>query len=175
MNALRLAEALIARQSVTPQDGGCQALLAERLQRIGFDCEPLVCGPQDFRVTNLWALRRGNHPGPTLAFAGHTDVVPAGPLEHWHSDPFVPTHRDGHLYGRGAADMKTSIAAMVVAAEEFVQAHAGHAGAIAFMLTSDEEGPSVRRHGALGRAAAAARREARCLHRRRAHIGGAAR
>jgi succinyl-diaminopimelate desuccinylase len=143
VNALRLAEALIARQSVTPQDGGCQALLAERLERIGFDCEALVCGPEDFRVTNLWAQRRGSRPGPTLAFAGHTDVVPTGPLEHWHSDPFVPTHRDGQLYGRGAADMKTSIAAMVVAVEEFVLAHPGHAGAIAFLLTSDEEGPSV--------------------------------
>ena len=143
MNALRLAEALISRASVTPQDGGCQALLAERLQRAGFHCETLVCGPEDFRVTNLWALRRGARPGPTLAFAGHTDVVPTGPLDQWRSDPFAPTHRDGHLYGRGAADMKTSIAAMVVAVEEFVQQHAAHAGAIAFLLTSDEEGPSV--------------------------------
>lgn len=143
MNALRLAEALIARASVTPQDGGCQRLLAGRLERAGFACETLVCGPDDFRVTNLWALRRGGRPGPTLAFAGHTDVVPTGPLEHWRSDPFVPTHRDGRLYGRGAADMKTSIAAMVVAVEEFVQQHPAHAGAIAFLLTSDEEGPSV--------------------------------
>jgi succinyl-diaminopimelate desuccinylase len=143
MNALRLAEALIARSSVTPQDGGCQTLLAERLKGAGFSCETLVCGPQDFVVTNLWALRRGSRPGPTLAFAGHTDVVPTGPLEQWRSDPFVPTHRDGHLYGRGAADMKSSIAAMVVASEEFVQQHPDHAGAIAFLLTSDEEGPSV--------------------------------
>jgi len=143
MNALRLAEALISRASVTPQDGGCQALLAERLQRAGFHCETLVCGPEDFRVTNLWALRRGARPGPTLAFAGHTDVVPTGPLDQWRSDPFAPTHRDGHLYGRGAADMKTSIAAMVVAVEEFVQLDQPHAGAIAFLLTSDEEGPSV--------------------------------
>jgi succinyl-diaminopimelate desuccinylase len=143
MNALRLAEALIARRSVTPEDGGCQALLAERLQAAGFACEPLVCGPENFCVTNLWAQRRGSRPGATLAFAGHTDVVPTGPLEQWRSDPFVPTHRDGRLYGRGAADMKTSIAAMVVAAEEFVQQHPGHAGAIAFLLTSDEEGPSV--------------------------------
>ena len=143
MNALRLAEALIARASVTPQDGGCQRLLAGRLERAGFACETLVCGPEDFRVTNLWALRRGGRPGPTLAFAGHTDVVPTGPLKHWRSDPFVPTHRDGRLYGRGAADMKTSIAAMVVAVEEFVQQHPAHAGAIAFLLTSDEEGPSV--------------------------------
>jgi len=143
LNALRLAEALIARASVTPEDAGCQALLAERLRAIGFACETLVCGPEDFRVTNLWALRRGGAPGPTLAFAGHTDVVPTGPLQHWASDPFVPSHRDGHLYGRGAADMKSSIAAMVVAVEEFVAATPAHAGAIAFMLTSDEEGPSV--------------------------------
>ena len=143
MKALRLAEALIARASVTPEDAGCQSLLADRLAAIGFECETLVCGPEDFRVTNLWARRRGGMPGPTLAFAGHTDVVPTGPLQRWASDPFVPTHRDGHLYGRGAADMKTSIAAMVVAVEEFVAATPAHAGAIAFMLTSDEEGPSV--------------------------------
>ncbi len=143
MNALRLTEALIARSSVTPDDGGCQALLAERLHGAGFACETLLCGPETFRVTNLWAIRRGGRPGPTLAFAGHTDVVPTGPLERWRSDPFVPTHRDGHLYGRGAADMKTSIAAMVVATEEFLQQHPAHAGAIAFLLTSDEEGPSV--------------------------------
>jgi len=141
--ALRLTEALIARRSVTPDDGGCQALLAARLQAIGFDCEPLVCGPESFRVTNLWALRRGAKAGPVLGFAGHTDVVPTGPLERWTSDPFVPSHRDGHLFGRGAADMKTSIAAMVVAVEEFVAANPHHAGSIAFLLTSDEEGPSV--------------------------------
>ena len=143
MNALRLTEALIARASVTPADGGCQALLGERLAQAGFACETLMCGPEDFRVTNLWALRQGARPGPVLAFAGHTDVVPTGPLEHWHSDPFVPTHRDGQLYGRGAADMKTSIACFVVAAEEFVAAHPQHAGGIALLLTSDEEGPSV--------------------------------
>jgi succinyl-diaminopimelate desuccinylase len=140
---LRLVEALIARPSITPEDGGCQAMLAERLQRAGFHCEALVCGPENFRVTNLWAVRRGTRPGPTVAFAGHTDVVPTGPLAQWQSDPFVPTHRDGRLYGRGAADMKTSVAAMVVAAEEFVRQHPQHAGAIAFLLTSDEEGPSV--------------------------------
>ena len=95
MNALRLTEALIARASVTPADGGCQDLLGERLAQAGFACETLLCGPEDFRVTNLWALRQGARPGPVLAFAGHTDVVPTGPLEHWHSDPFVPTHRDG--------------------------------------------------------------------------------
>ena len=143
MNALRLTEALIALPSVTPADGGCQALLGERLSRIGFACETLVCGPEHFRVTNLWALRRGSRPGPVLAFAGHTDVVPTGPLERWRSDPFVPTHRDGLLYGRGAADMKTSIACFVVAAEEFVAAHPQHAGSIGLLITSDEEGPSV--------------------------------
>jgi len=143
LNALRLTEALIARRSVTPDDAGCQALLGERLQAAGFALQTQVCGPDDFRVTNLLALRRGSRPGPTLAFAGHTDVVPTGPMERWHSDPFVPTHRDGHLYGRGAADMKTSIACFVVAAEEFVAAHPQHAGAIALLITSDEEGPSV--------------------------------
>ena len=143
MKALRLAEALIARPSITPDDAGCQALLAERLQGAGFALETQLCGPQDFRVTNLWALRRGNRPGPTLAFAGHTDVVPTGPLERWCSDPFVPSHRGGRLYGRGAADMKTSIACFVVATEEFVALHPQHAGAIALLITSDEEGPSV--------------------------------
>ena len=141
--ALRLTEALIARRSVTPADDGCQAQLAERLQRIGFACEWLMAGPESFRVTNLMAHRRGTRPGPAFAFAGHTDVVPPGPLDRWASDPFVPSHRDGHLYGRGAADMKTSIAAMVVAAEEFVASHPDHAGSIWFLLTSDEEGPSV--------------------------------
>ena len=143
MNALRLTEALIARASVTPADGGCQELLGERLARAGFTCETLVCGPDDFRITNLSALRPGSRPGPVLAFAGHTDVVPTGPLERWQSDPFVPTHRDGNLYGRGAADMKTSIACFVVAVEEFVAACPQHAGGIALLITSDEEGPSV--------------------------------
>ena len=142
-DTLRLLEALIARPSVTPDDAGCQALLAARLGDAGFSCETLVAGPANARVTNLWALRRGARPGPTLAFAGHTDVVPTGPLERWTSDPFVPSYRDGHLYGRGAADMKTSIAAFVVAAEAFVRAHPGHPGAIALLITSDEEGPSV--------------------------------
>ncbi|MDP3086564.1 MAG: succinyl-diaminopimelate desuccinylase, partial [Rubrivivax sp.] len=141
--ALRLTEALMARRSVTPDDGGCQPLLAARLAAIGFACEAMPHGPENFRVDNLWALRQGSRPGPVLGFAGHTDVVPTGPLERWTSDPFVPSHRDGQLYGRGAADMKTSIAAMVVACEEFVAAHPEHGGAIAFLLTSDEEGPSV--------------------------------
>ena len=142
---LRLAEQLISRRSVTPDDAGCQALLAERLAPLGFECQTLVFGPTEAQVTNLWAMRRGNagDAGKLLVFAGHTDVVPTGPLEAWTSDPFVPTHRDGRLYGRGAADMKSSIAAFVIAAEEFVAAQPGHAGSIALLLTSDEEGPSI--------------------------------
>ncbi|MDD2977611.1 succinyl-diaminopimelate desuccinylase [Aquabacterium sp.] len=143
---VRLAEALIARPSVTPVDEGCQALMAERLQAIGFECQTLVFGPADAPVTNLWAIKRGRGHAtgaPTLAFAGHTDVVPTGPLDQWSSPPFVPSYRDGYLYGRGAADMKTSLAAMVVASEEFVAQHPDHAGSIAFLITSDEEGPSV--------------------------------
>jgi succinyl-diaminopimelate desuccinylase len=141
--ALSLTEALIARRSVTPEDAGCQDLIAERLKPLGFDCETLAFGPDSFRVLNLWAVRRGRPGGKLLMFAGHTDVVPTGPLAQWHSDPFVPTHRDGQLYGRGAADMKTSIAAFVVAVEEFVAAHGEHCGGIALLITSDEEGPSV--------------------------------
>ncbi len=141
---LALTEDLIRRRSVTPADEGCQAILETRLKALGFDCEALVSGPDDFRVTNLWAVRRGTQGknGKLLVFAGHTDVVPTGPLEQWHSDPFEPTHRDGKLYGRGAADMKTSIAGFVVAVEEFVKAHPAHAGSIAFLITSDEEGPA---------------------------------
>jgi succinyl-diaminopimelate desuccinylase len=141
---LQLTEALISRRSVTPDDGGCQALVESRLKPLGFDCTTLMYGPEGAQVTNLWAVRRGSSAeGKLLAFAGHTDVVPTGPLEQWRSDPFVPSHRDGHLFGRGAADMKTSIAAMVVAVEEFVAAQPAHSGSIAFLLTSDEEGPSV--------------------------------
>lgn len=139
---LHLTEQLIAQRSVTPEDGQCQALLRARLEPLGFACETIVSGPADFRVTNLWAKRPGRS-GRTLVFAGHTDVVPTGPLEQWSSDPFVPTHRDGKLYGRGAADMKTSIAAFTVAAEEFLAAHPDPDLGIAFLLTSDEEGPSV--------------------------------
>ena len=135
--ALELAKQLIARKSITPQDGGCQPLLAARLERAGFRCEPMNFG----EVTNLWA-RRGTQ-APVLCFAGHTDVVPTGPLGEWHSDPFVPTVRDGKLYGRGAADMKSSIAAFVVAAEAFVAERPKHSGSIALLLTSDEEGPAV--------------------------------
>ena len=143
LSALQLAEALIARPSVTPEDAGCQELLKARLAPLGFECETHVCGPDSFRVTNLIAIRRGMRPGPTLAFAGHTDVVPTGPLAQWTSDPFVPSHRGGLLYGRGAADMKSSIAAFTVAAESFVQAVPDHAGAIMLLITSDEEGPSI--------------------------------
>jgi succinyl-diaminopimelate desuccinylase len=143
--ALRLTEALMARRSVTPTDDGCQALLAQGLAAAGFVCEPLDAGPPEARVSNLWAWHRGGRPGPTLVLAGHTDVVPAGPLDRWTSDPFVPTHREGRLVGRGAADMKTAVACMAVATQEFVAAHPGHAGTVALLLTSDEEGPAL--HG----------------------------
>ena len=136
-SALALAQELIARCSVTPQDGGCQALLARRLEHAGFRCEPMPFG----EVTNLWARRGSGH--PVVCFAGHTDVVPTGPLGEWHSDPFVPTIRDGKLYGRGAADMKSSIAAFVVAAERYIAERPNHRGSIALLLTSDEEGPSI--------------------------------
>ena len=136
-SALALAQQLIARRSVTPADGGCQALLAERLARAGFRCEPMPFG----EVQNLWARRGSAH--PLVCFAGHTDVVPTGPLSEWHSDPFVPTIRDGKLFGRGAADMKSSIAAFVVAAERFIAERPSHGGSLALLLTSDEEGPSV--------------------------------
>ena len=142
---LQLAEQLISRRSVTPVDAGCQTLIRERLAPLGFECHALEHGPEGARVANLWVVKRGRAgaSGKLLAFAGHTDVVPTGPLAQWASDPFVPTHRDGHLYGRGAADMKTSIAAMVVAAEEFIAATPDHRGSLAFLLTSDEEGPAV--------------------------------
>ncbi len=134
---IQLASDLIARASVTPDDAGCQTMLVERLNKIGFNCEIMVFND----VTNLWA-RRGQD-GPVLAFAGHTDVVPPGPLEKWHSDPFVPEIRDGVLYGRGAADMKSSIAAMVTACERFVEQHSDHSGSIALLITSDEEGIAI--------------------------------
>lgn len=135
--ALELTRELIARRSLTPEDGGCQELIARRLEKIGFRCEPLVSNG----VTNLWARRGASK--PLVCFAGHTDVVSTGPLSEWHSDPFVPTIRDGRLYGRGAADMKSSVACFVVAAEAFVRERPDHAGSIAFLLTSDEEGPAV--------------------------------
>ena len=134
---LSLLKKLMEIPSVTPNDGGCQSILIERLARIGFECETLKFG----EVTNLWARRGAS--SPLFAFAGHTDVVPTGPLEDWHSDPFKPDIRDGFLFGRGAADMKSGIAAMVTACERFVQQHADHLGSIAFLITSDEEGPAL--------------------------------
>ena len=146
---LQLAEQLLSHPSVTPHDAHCQKLLADRLKPLGFICEQLDSGPADFRVSNLWAVRKclvahsSSAPAPLMVFAGHTDVVPTGPLEQWSSDPFTPTHRDGRLYGRGASDMKTSIAAFVVAVEEFLAAHPQAPLSIGFLLTSDEEGPAV--------------------------------
>jgi succinyl-diaminopimelate desuccinylase len=134
---LQLAQQLIACRSVTPDDGGCQPLLAARLAPLGFRAETIARNG----TTNLW-LRRGQH-RPTVVFAGHTDVVPPGPPEQWAADPFAPTIRDGVLFGRGASDMKSSVAAFAVAAEEFVRAHPAHAGSIALLLTSDEEGPAT--------------------------------
>jgi succinyl-diaminopimelate desuccinylase len=150
--ALRLTEQLIARPSVTPADEGCQDLIARRLAPLGFHCETLMSGPDDFRVTNLWAKfetklapalsNKAQAAIKTIVFAGHTDVVPTGPLDQWHTPPFVPSQVDGMLYGRGASDMKASLAAMVVAVEEFLAAHPQPALNIAFLLTSDEEGPA---------------------------------
>jgi succinyl-diaminopimelate desuccinylase len=134
---LELAIQLLSIDSVTPEDKGCQQVLCERLQKLGFECEVMQFG----EVTNLWA-RRGKSQ-PLLAFAGHTDVVPTGPLDKWHSDPFKPQIRDGYLYARGAADMKSSIACMVTACERFIAEHPDHDGSIAFLITSDEEGPAV--------------------------------
>ncbi|MBA3771350.1 MAG: succinyl-diaminopimelate desuccinylase [Ramlibacter sp.] len=146
--ALHLTEQLISRRSGTPDDAQCQHILGERLKPLGFTCEIVESGPADFRVTNLWAKRPGRLDGQaaagrTVVFAGHTDVVPTGPLDQWTSDPFTPSHRDGKLYGRGAADMKTSIAAFVVAAEEFLAANLDPAISLALLITSDEEGPAV--------------------------------
>lgn len=134
---LALARELIARPSVTPDDAGCQDLVAERLQRAGFTVQRLDFG----KVRNLWATHGAG--GEVLCLLGHTDVVPPGPREAWHSDPFVPTERDGYLYGRGAADMKGSVAAFVLAAEDFVAAHPNHPGTLALLLTSDEEGDAI--------------------------------
>jgi succinyl-diaminopimelate desuccinylase len=135
--ALELAKLLIARPSVTPDDAGCQALIAARLERVGFRAERFDRNG----TSNLWLCHGAER--PLFLFLGHTDVVPAGPLDQWHSDPFVPEERDGWLYGRGSADMKTSIAAFVVAAERFLQTRPVHAGSIALLLTSDEEGPAT--------------------------------
>lgn len=136
-DTLELAQTLITRRSLTPSDAGCQEILIERLEKLGFHIERMRFG----EVHNLWA-RRGNT-SPVLCFAGHTDVVPTGPLEQWHSDPFTPTIRDNCLFGRGAADMKTSLAAFITAIEAFVAQHANHQGSIALLITSDEEGIAV--------------------------------
>jgi succinyl-diaminopimelate desuccinylase len=136
-NVLELTRDLIARRSVTPEDAGCQQLIASRLAQAGFAIEQLRYG----EVDNLWATHGSG--GPVLVFLGHTDVVPSGPVENWQSDPFVPTLRDGFLYGRGAADMKGSVAAFVVALEDFVKANPGHQGTVAVLLTSDEEGDAI--------------------------------
>jgi succinyl-diaminopimelate desuccinylase len=160
---LRLTEQLLSLESVTPHDAGCMDIIAARLQPLGFECQFIDSGPDNFRVRNLWAKRSSkfienralDHVDSargaiesvakykTLVFAGHTDVVPTGPLDQWASPPFVPTHHDGKLYGRGASDMKASLAAMVVACEEFVAKHPNAPLNIAFLLTSDEEGPAV--------------------------------
>jgi succinyl-diaminopimelate desuccinylase len=135
--ALSYARELIARKSLTPDDAGCQSWLAEKLTPLGFVIESVQSG----EVTNLWA-RRGTT-SPLLCFAGHTDVVPTGPLEQWQSDPFTPTEREGQLYGRGSADMKGSIAAFLAAVEHFLAEHPEHPGSIAWLITSDEEGPAI--------------------------------
>lgn len=142
--ALSLTKQLISCASVTPDDAGCQQVIVERLSAAGFHCETMQFGA----VTNLWATHgasstSANHAAPILAFAGHTDVVPTGPLDAWHTPPFVPSERDGMLFGRGAADMKSSVAAFVVAAEQFVKQSPNHAGTLALLITSDEEGPST--------------------------------
>jgi succinyl-diaminopimelate desuccinylase len=154
---LRLAEQLIARASVTPTDAGCQELIAQRLRALGFDCETIVSGPAEYSVTNLWAKWAADgvaiaqaaansiansEPPKTLVFAGHTDVVPTGPVGEWDSAPFTPSQRDGRLFGRGSSDMKVSLAAFVVAIEEFLASHPEPKLNLAMLLTSDEEGPA---------------------------------
>ncbi|MEZ5503200.1 MAG: succinyl-diaminopimelate desuccinylase [Halioglobus sp.] len=134
---LQLCCDLVRRASVTPSDAGCQALMMERLRALGFTCVALPCG----EVSNFWAERGAR--GPLLVFAGHTDVVPTGPADQWDTPPFEPTLRDGLLFGRGTADMKGSLAAMLVACEAFVREHPDHPGRIGFLITSDEEGPAV--------------------------------
>jgi len=137
IDVVDLAKELISRHSVTPNDAGCIDLLCGYLEPLGFECEKISRGGVD----NLWA-RRGTA-SPVVCFAGHTDVVPTGPLDQWHSDPFTPTIRDGVLYGRGASDMKSSLAAFVVAIDEFIRQHPDHPGSLAVLFTSDEEGPAV--------------------------------
>jgi succinyl-diaminopimelate desuccinylase len=142
---------LLKLRSDTPDDAGCQTLLKSRLEPLGFECTDIISGPDDFRVTNLWAIRKGSKgassSAKTFVFAGHTDVVPTGPIEQWSSEPFTPTVRDGVLYARGAADMKTSIAAFITSIEQFLAVHPNPQHSIALLITSDEEGPCERRHG----------------------------
>ncbi len=138
---LDLTKQLIAAQSVTPHDAGCQALMTERLEAIGFEVERMDFADDNGKVLNFWARRGAD--APCLAFAGHTDVVPTGDLDRWDSDPFTPTERDGHLFGRGTADMKTSLAAFVTSIEAFIAEHSDHNGSIALLITSDEEGPAT--------------------------------
>ena len=141
---LELVEQLIACPSVTPDDAGCLGVLGDRLKAFHFDVEQLNFGPADFSVSNMWSVKRSRSlNAPTLVFAGHTDVVPTGPLDQWTTPPFMPSYRDGKLFGRGASDMKTSLAAMVVATEEFLRHEENPHFSIAFLLTSDEEGPSI--------------------------------
>ncbi len=141
---LELVEQLIACPSVTPDDAGCLGVLGDRLKAFHFDVEHLNFGPADFSVSNMWSVKRSRSlNAPTLVFAGHTDVVPTGPLDQWTTPPFMPSYRDGKLFGRGASDMKTSLAAMVVATEEFLRHEENPHFSIAFLLTSDEEGPSI--------------------------------
>lgn len=147
-DTLDLTRELLRRPSVTPNDEGCQSLLEARLKPLGFACETLMRGPESFKVQNLWAkytapLQSNGQPAPLLVFAGHTDVVPTGPRDQWTHDPFTPTERDGKLYGRGASDMKTSIAAWTVAVEAFRQLHPQAPLSLGYLITSDEEGPSV--------------------------------
>ena len=144
-DTLQLAQQLIALPSVTPNDAGCLDLAVSHLAPLGFACERIDSGPAEFRVSNLWALRQGSQgkQGNTLVFAGHVDVVPTGPLEQWSSPPFTPTVRDGKLYGRGASDMKTPLAAMLVACSRYLAAHPDTALNIGWILTSDEEGPAL--------------------------------
>ena len=162
---LTLARALIARRSLTPDDAGCQMLLRERLTPLGFACTT----HQSNGVTNLWAQRGTAR--PLVCFAGHTDVVPTGPLDRWDADPFTPTLREGFLYGRGAADMKGSLAAFVTAIEGFVAEHPDAHGSIALLITSDEEGPATDGTGENRGADGRARRAHRLLHRGRAFVG----
>jgi succinyl-diaminopimelate desuccinylase len=146
-NTLQLTEQLIAEVSVTPEDAHCQSILGQRLGALGFLCESMPSGPENFRVQNMFAIKKAVSPlggdAPVLLFAGHTDVVPTGPLKNWSSDPFTPSHRAGKLYGRGASDMKSSLAAMVVACEEFLALQPSPAFTMSFLLTSDEEGPAT--------------------------------